>query len=172
VLARRARALPALLLTLLSLLGAAGCTSEPPAPGNRADDASPSAGDGDGAGAVTDAGAEPTYQPTYSAVWDEILSPRCALPFCHGGSGDYLQLSSKEIGYSSLVGTPAAGPDCGATGLLRVDPGDPDASLLYLKVTSPPCGSKMPIEYGAPEYLDSRQTTQIHDWIGAGAHNN
>jgi hypothetical protein len=172
VLARRAGALSALLLGLSSLVVGSGCTSEPSGPENPADDASRSAVDGDGADAITDAGAVPTYQPTYSAIWDEILSPTCALPFCHGGSGDYLQLSSKEIGYSSLVGARAAGPDCGATGLLRVDPGDPDASLLYLKVTSPPCGSKMPIEYGAPEYLDSRQTTQIHDWIVAGAHNN
>jgi hypothetical protein len=167
VLARRARALPALFSSLMSL-SASGCSSGSPAPENPADDASPSAGDGEGA---ADAGATPTYHPTYSAIWDEILSPTCALPFCHGGSGDYLQLSSKAIGYSSLVGAPASGPDCGATGLRRVDPGNPGTSLLYLKVTSPPCGSKMPIEYGAPEYLDSRQVAQIHDWIVAGAHN-
>jgi hypothetical protein len=164
--ARRARALPALFLGL-SLLGS-GCSSGSSAPGGNPDDASPSGVDGEGA----DAGAIPTYEPTYSAIWDEILSPTCALPFCHGGSGDYLQLSSKAVGYSSLVGAPASGPDCGATGLRRVDPGNPGTSLFYLKVTSPPCGSKMPIEYGAPEYLDSRQVAQIHDWIVAGAQNN
>ncbi len=99
------------------------------------------------------------------------MNPTCALPFCHAGAGDYLQLANKAIGYSSLVGAAAAGPDCGATGLLRVDPGHPETSLLYLKVTSPPCGSKMPIQYGPPSSLDPDQIRQIHDWIAGGALN-
>ena len=40
-------------------------------------------------------------------------------------------------------------------------------SLLYLKVTMPPCGSQMPPEYFP--YLDSRQTGQIQQWITLGA---
>ena len=140
----------------------AGCSasSTPPDPG----DAAEPPADAEGA----DGGAAPA---TYSAVWDEILNPTCALPFCHAGSGDYLQLSSKAVGYASLVNAPAAGPDCGSTGLLRVDPGHPETSLLYLKITSPPCGSKMPIQYGPPMSLSARQVAQIHDWIAAGAAN-
>jgi hypothetical protein len=150
--------------SLVAVLTTACSSATPPSEGG---DAADSPFDGGDAGM-----AAPTYQPTYSAIWDEILSPRCALPFCHGGSADYLQLQDKATGYASLVSAPAAGPDCAPTGLLRVHPGDPEASLFYLKVTAPPCGSRMPIQYGAPEYLDSRQTTQIHQWIEAGAPNN
>jgi hypothetical protein len=122
--------------------------------------------DDDAGGA--EAAPPPTYAPTYTAVWNEILSPSCALVFCHGASGDYLQLANKATGYASLVNAPAAGPMCASTGLLRVDPMHPESSLMYLKVTSPPCGSRMPAE-GAGPPLDARQTQQIHDWIAAGA---
>jgi hypothetical protein len=110
-----------------------------------------------------------TYAPTYSAVWNEILLHDCALEFCHGGSADYLQLSSEAIGFQSLVGAPAEGPLCSKTGLLRVDPFHPETSLMYLKITTPPCGSKMPLGYGAPVVLDSRELDQIRAWIACGA---
>ena len=61
------------------------------------------------------------------------------------------------------------GPECGTSGLELVNPGDAGASLLYLKVTEPPCGNKMPAEY--EPYLDMRQTDQIREWIAIGAPN-
>jgi hypothetical protein len=130
--------------------------------------ATPEASDG-----TADAGDEaeaPTYAPTYTAVWNEILSTSCALVFCHAGDGDYLQLENKDVGYASLVDASAAGPMCAPTGLERVDPGHPETSLMYLKVTNPPCGSMMPA-MGAGPPLTPRQTMQIHDWIAAGALN-
>ncbi len=171
--AGRASALAAFPLSLMPAL-TAGCSSGAAAPGREAIDAAAEGGpEGDGAD-IRDVGedaAAPTYNPTYSAVWSEILSPRCALPFCHAGSADYLQLPNETMGYASLVNAPAAGPDCAATGLKRIDPGHPETSLLYLKVTNPPCGMKMPIAYGAPDYLDSLQVAQISKWIAAGAPN-
>jgi len=56
--------------------------------------------------------------------------------------------------------------------LKRVDPGNPDASLLYLKITNPPCGSKMPLSYGTSGSLDPLQIAQIGAWIEAGAPDN
>lgn len=139
---------------------APGCSSGSAATG--ADDA--------GGGAPADAGPPPTYAPTYSAVWKEILQPSCALLFCHGGSGDYLEFTSEAEGYDALVDAAAEGPLCESTGLQRVAPYHPEASLLYLKVTQPPCGQRMPAE-GAGPPLDSRQTQQIRNWIEAGAPN-
>jgi hypothetical protein len=110
-----------------------------------------------------------TYAPTYDAVWGEILVSDCALEFCHGGSADFLQLASKAIGYRSLVGAPAQGPNCVDSGLERVAPFDPDASLLYRKITTPSCGSKMPLMYGPPVILDPRAIEQVRTWIGCGA---
>jgi hypothetical protein len=114
-----------------------------------------------------DAGGR-SYAPTYDAVWNEILHSNCAVEFCHGGSADYLQLPSESAGYIALVGVPAEGPLCAPTGLVRVAPFHPDASLLYLKVTDPPCGAKMPFGVGnlCPADID-----QIARWIACGAPN-
>jgi hypothetical protein len=125
------------------------------------------AGDGDDASSAGD--GAPTYAPTYEAVYGEILSPNCALPFCHGGAGDYLQLATADIGYGSLVGAPAQGLLCAPTGLERVDPGHPDDSLIFLKITNPPCGARMPLEYGYSGMLTDRQIDQIGQWIACGA---
>ena len=109
----------------------------------------------------------PSYAPTYHAVYTEILSQSCFLGFCHSGQeSDYLLLDSEADGYKSLVGAPAQGPLCSGTGLERVAPGRPDESLVLLKITRPPCGSRMP--YGRTP-LTSRQIEQIGQWIACGA---
>jgi hypothetical protein len=110
-----------------------------------------------------------TYAPTYNAVWNEILLHTCATEFCHAGSADYLHLYSEAIGYQSLVDAAAQGPQCSKTGLLRVNPYHPETSLLYLKVTNPPCGSRMPLSYGNGVPLDAREIEQIGAWISCGA---
>jgi len=117
---------------------------------------------------ASDDAAAPTYAPTFTAVYDEILQPTCAGVFCHGAAETgSLSMATKAAAYGGSVNVTAHGPDCGDAGLVIVDPGDPDASLLYRKVTSPPCGSKMPPEY--VPYLDARQTAQIAEWITLGA---
>jgi hypothetical protein len=143
---------------LLGIL-ASGCSS------------SPARDEQDGAAGVADANddAPLTYAPTYEAVYKEVLGPSCALMFCHGGAGAYLQLGTPAMGYASLVDAPAGGPMCAPTGLKRVDPGHPETSLLYLKVTVPPCGVKMPLLYGYSGTLDPRQIDQIRSWIACGA---
>ncbi len=124
---------------------------------------------GDFATAAMDA-APPTYAPTFTAVYGEILSPVCAGPFCHGAGNDFLLMSSKGVAYSATVGAIARGPACADSGLTIIQPGDPDASLLYLKVTDPPCGNKMPAAY--EPFLDARQTEQVRQWIAMGALDN
>jgi hypothetical protein len=124
---------------------------------------------GDFATAVMDA-APPTYAPTFTAVYGEILSPICAGPFCHGAGNDFLNMSSKGGAYAATVGAMARGPACADSGLTIVKAEDPDASLLYLKVTDPPCGNKMPADY--EPYLDARQTEQVRQWIAMGALDN
>jgi hypothetical protein len=107
-----------------------------------------------------------TYAPTYHAVWTEVLAPTCAVEFCHAGMGDYMVLTDETEGYAALVNAPAQGPGC--TGYERVVPYVPDASLVYLKVTDPPCGHKMPYlpDLGS---LDDRAIAQLQQWIACGA---
>jgi hypothetical protein len=55
--------------------------------------------------------------------------------------------------------------------LTLVVPGDPDTSLLWLKVSSnsPPVGSTMPL-FGSR--LTSNELALVRDWIAQGAQNN
>jgi hypothetical protein len=113
----------------------------------------------------------PTYAPTYTAVYCEIVSVTCAVAFCHSGL-EFLTITSKEQGYSALVNAPAMGPACGQSGLKLVDPGHSETSLLYLKITNPPCGARMPLLYGdASGMLDPLAIEQVRGWIAAGAQN-
>jgi len=119
-------------------------------------------------GGATDAAASsaPTYAPTFTAIYGEILSPICAGPFCHGAN-EFLLMTTQEVAYKAMVGVTSSGPQCADSGLTIVEPGEPDASLLYLKITTPPCGNKMPAQYFPP--LDTKQTEQVREWITRGA---
>jgi len=132
------------------------------------------------AGSEHDSGSEATgnvvtHAPTMTAIYGEVLAPKCAQAFCHLGlAGSPPIFSDKEASYRALVNVPAAGTKCGdagAAGLMRVVPGDPDASLLYRKIETPTpaglCGDPMP--GGGQPSLDSLQVQQIHDWIAQGA---
>jgi mono/diheme cytochrome c family protein len=92
---------------------------------------------------------------------------------CHGSSGG-LTMSTEALAYANLVGAggtgvAAMGSACGASGLLRVTPGDALASLIYLKIrggTAPPCGAAMP--RGQPT-LPAGDIAAVRAWIEAGA---
>lgn len=144
----------------------AGCRSEPSEP------ASDGAGAGPTAMPTTTATTAPpvrTYAPTYTAIWDEILFPSCALAFCHVSDGA-LSLSTKDAGYGSLL-SEEIGPACIALGLRHVEPFVPDQSLLYRKLTDAPCGELMPRTFGGPARLEARSVDQIREWIELGAKN-
>jgi hypothetical protein len=146
----------------------AGCSSGPQQGNPSPDDGGLDGGGGPVADAA-DAYVYRSYAPTYDAVWNEVLHFNCATEFCHGGgTADYLELTSEAVGYSSLVDAMASGPMCAATGLKRVDPFHPETSLMYLKITTPPCGRRMPIGYtGLP--LGQQDIDQIRGWIACGA---
>src|SRR5579859_5072708 len=118
--------------------------------------ASPQDGSLDGGDVDAAASAAPTYAPTLTAIYGEIVTPICAGPFCHGAN-EFLLMTTKDVAYHAMVGVKTFGPECADSGLTIVEPGDPDASLLYLKVTTPPCGNRMPAGYFPP--LDTKQTT-------------
>lgn len=119
----------------------------------------------------------PTGEATFLAVYREIFcASGCANLYCHSsrGASSGLSFETPDIAYDNLVGAPAgpapsAGdPGCSESPLLRVEPGHPERSLLYLKVSQdpPPCGSTMPIDR-AP--LGADKLTQLRAWIESGA---
>jgi hypothetical protein len=121
--------------------------------------------------------------PTYSRVWTEVLSGKtCAGEFCHGSGTGTLWMNDKEDAYANLVGVPAMGPDCTASGKLRVSPGQPEASLLLDKMSSatPSCGKPMPIGVRfEPNCIvpdpaactTANELELVRAWIAAGALN-
>jgi len=105
--------------------------------------------------------------PTFTRVFDEILSQKCI--GCHraGGvaPGDW---STKEKAYAAWVNKPAQEkPE-----LMLVKPGDADNSWVYIKVDNdnPPVGQRMPL--GGPKLSDDLIDDLLEAWIDAGAKNN
>lgn len=113
---------------------------------------------------------------TFTSVYDEVfVGAGCAGGSCHGANAGRLSFTTQREAYDALVGVVARGEACGplttlGTSLLRVDPGNPDGSLLFDKVasTQPSCGDPMPISSA----LDPAQVDLIREWISAGALNN
>lgn len=123
-------------------------------------------------------------QPTFTNVYNKVLrASHCTDVQCHGVAEQGNLGLSKAAAYRNLVGVPASGectpvagaPEagtfcgCGQSGLTRVVAGDPDHSLLIMKLSgAPPCGDLMPpnSEPIAADLLDL-----VKQWIQAGAQN-
>jgi hypothetical protein len=112
---------------------------------------------------------------TWSQVYSQVIAVRCAP--CHttpAGPGiqlGHLNMTSQTAAYSNLVNVATAGSACAGVGT-RIVPGQPDSSILYLKVSlddPSPCGLKMPAA-GGP--LSQDEVNLIESWINAGAQNN
>lgn len=149
------------------------------------DDAQRDAGASD-AGALGDAAAQRdaagASEPveSFKAIYAEILAPKCATSFCHVATNRAgLNMTSASLAYMRLVNVKAGELErdpyalCKESGLTRVVPGDPDASLLILKLAPPasgvPCGKVMPENQKA---LPETELTRIRRWIAQGAANN
>ncbi len=107
-------------------------------------------------------------------IYAPIIGPRCAL--CHGPGqpGAFMQLPNAAATAAAWVNVPASGPFCFASGLDRVEPGQPLQSVVYRKVApndpgNPRCGSRMPD--GGP-FLTAAEVQLFFDWIAEGAGNN
>jgi hypothetical protein len=119
--------------------------------------------------------------PTYSAVFREVFcAAGCANIYCHGsrGASGGLSFETMDLAYERLVGAGAGripssdgSPTCSMTPLLRVEPGHPERSLLYLKIaeSTAPCGLPMPPPNQGFTSLTVAQQEQLRAWIAMGA---
>ena len=145
-------------VVLAIALLASACVSSPPAASTSTDTESGAeqSGDGDGDG-DGDEGGDCT--PELEALRADIFTPSCALASCHSSAdaAGGLDLEAADL-EAQLVGAPSGTCD----GWVRVVPGAPDESLLYLKIAGPaPCGTLMP----APDGLPPEQTACVRSWI-------
>jgi hypothetical protein len=99
-------------------------------------------------------------------VQAQVFSQRCALAGCHVGTTAPfgLDLSSAGTSSTNLVGVASAE----SPSHLRVEPGDPGDSYLYMKLTADPriLGDPMPPTGSS---LGSGDLALIEDWIEGGA---
>jgi hypothetical protein len=111
-----------------------------------------SGGGGGGPGPVSD----------FTQIQDSIFTPICTV--CHAGAAAPLGLRLDEaVSYAMLVGVPSVQQPA----LLRVAPGDPDASYLVQKIEGRAAvGERMPL--GGPP-LTQQSIDLVRQWISQGA---
>jgi len=115
-----------------------------------------------GSSSPTAPSSGPSLTATFSSIQTVVFQQRCVS--CHnGGQAPDLRAGAA---YANLVNAPSA-----ETAMLRVAPGDPEASYLIHKLEGRAgiVGDRMP--RGGP-FLSSADIAVIRSWIQAGAPNN
>lgn len=137
----------------------AGSAGRPAAAGSGGDeDAAVPSDAGSDAAAGSDAG--PDLGPCGDVV-ERIFVPSCGGTGCHGATGSQQDLDLVSEGVAQRV-VGVSGVGCTAT---LADPADPEASLLYQKLSpTPPCGSPMPLARPA---LSDEDVACVLAWIAA-----
>lgn len=121
------------------------------------DDAGPAVA---GSDAGTDADAGPDLGPCGDVV-ARIFVPSCGGTGCHGATGPQQDLDLVSPGVAGRV-VGVLGIGCSA---VLADPANPEASLIYQKLSpTPPCGSPMPLARPA---LSDDDVACVLTWIAA-----
>ena len=110
-----------------------------------------------------------TFTEIYPLMFPVETRPQCN--FCHSlppndtSNGMLSMGADQATAYSALMDN-SMGSMCGDT-MPLVEPGNPQGSLFYLKLTAaPPCGDRMPLG-GTP--LTADLLDKVDSWITAGA---
>lgn len=106
----------------------------------------------------------PPEQATLSSLRSDIFEPRCGFTGCHGGAGAAAGLELVEDPFAALVEVPSTED----AAMMRVAPGDPDASLLF-HVLQGPVGSTDQMPVGSE--LGAEDLARVEAWIANGAPN-
>lgn len=122
--------------------------------------------------------------PSWEAIYGTIIAApepdpegswqggSCASARCHSAgeaAGELLLSEGPSRALEALVEVPARGVQCAPTGMPLIVPGDPDASLLWLKVSrasASVCGNRMP---SSGSLLSEQQRCALREWIRCGA---
>jgi len=113
----------------------------------------------------------PTFNPnaTFANIQTMIFDTTCRDANCHTGPFPQNNLSlDPGVAYDQLVNKAPVNFFAAQDGLLRVDPGHPDNSLLLIKLTTAPPQYGAPMPSGKPP-LSAEQIQLIRAWITQGA---
>lgn len=99
-----------------------------------------------------------------------IFQTHCVVCHAEGRTADRLGISmrlKRDEAYDSIVNQPSSQ----SASFVRVLPGSPEQSLLYLKISldQPPIGNRMPL---ACDKLPDGEIELVRRWIAEGAFNN
>ena len=110
-----------------------------------------------------------TVKPTLESLEKKYFAGSCAFSSCHSAAKHAGELVLEPgLSYANLIGIPALHP--GAVNFVRVEPGQPDNSFLYIKVTQPQAGQGKLMPVGASEPVDADcGIAALKAWIAAGA---
>ncbi len=112
--------------------------------------------------------------PTLTSIQTRVFNVSCSIAGCHqtasAATAGHLDLSAGSS-YGDLVNVPALDAGAMMDGLLRVKPGDPANSLLFIKIAG-----HTPVAYGTPmpqtgPALSADVVETIREWIADGAKN-
>ncbi|UCG71503.1 MAG: Ig-like domain-containing protein [Chromatiales bacterium] len=143
----------ALFAAALAWLGLAACT----------------AGSGDGLDEngrpLSEGGGNVPLGPNFDSIQANVFTPTCAVAGCHVGAAAPEGLDLSEYASYALLVTIASNQ---VPALLRVAPGDPDASYLIQKLEGTAAGGqRMPLS--GPPFVPQSTTDVIRQWITDGA---
>ncbi len=120
------------------------------------------------AGAITIDGGNGEPPISFATQIQPIFTNSCATAGCHAGpSGEEGLVLDPGAAFANIVNSPSSQQP----GLLRVAPGDPDASYLLRKIVGGPgiTGGRMPLNRPA---LPQSEIDLLRAWIAQGAPNN
>jgi hypothetical protein len=118
----------------------------------------------------TEPDAAPAADGTFARLYAEVFHPaNCASPYCHPGDHDE-GFEGAAFG-RWLLTSESISFECSENPRPLVVPGDPEASLLYLKVAPglEVCGEKMPLAGPSEGGLPPEQAERVRAWIADGA---
>jgi hypothetical protein len=111
---------------------------------------------------VSGAGDGSALTASFQSIQDHVFTPICTACHAGGAAPQGLRLDAGNS-YAMLVGQPSTE----VSAVLRVAPGNPDASYVIQKLEGHAAvGARMPL--GGP-YLDSATINVVRQWIAAGA---
>jgi hypothetical protein len=111
----------------------------------------------------------PAAPATFATLQRRVFNRSCASFSCHGAAAAGGLTLTPDRALANLVGVVASNPDARAAGVLRVAPGDPEASFLLRKLLGslgPGEGEQMP---RVGERLPAATLDLVRRWIAAGA---
>ncbi len=110
-------------------------------------------------------------QPTFSVLQSVILNQQCSSSGCHNSTSRSGGLDlSQNVSFENLIAVSPTNSFARNDGLLRIKPGRPDSSFLFLKIDDKlkgGYGERMPL--GSSKLMSSNYREFVRQWITAGA---